>query len=150
MNPRCYLPGTLLTVCLLAWFSAGVISRAEETDQKNAAVAAMKGWLTAIDAGDYAASWKESAPTFQKAVSSEQWVQALTGVRSPLGKCLSRTLASALEQTEVPTPKGPLKGDFVIAQFDTSFENLQYAVETVTFEKAGDTWKAAGYYIKPK
>ena len=44
-----------------------------------------------------------------------------------------------------------VKGDFVIAQFDSSFENMKYARETVTFEKEADgTWRAAGYYIKPQ
>jgi hypothetical protein len=37
----------------------------------------------------------------------------------------------------------------VIAQFKTSFENLKYAVETVTFDKIDGTWREAGYYIKP-
>jgi hypothetical protein len=56
-----------------------------------------------------------------------------------------------MHQTSVPAPEGVVKGDYVIAQFNTSFENLQYAVETVTFEKAADgTWKASGYYVKPK
>ncbi len=76
---------------------------------------------------------------------------ALNGARTPLGKCTGRKLASAMHQTSVPAPEGVVKGDYVIAQFNTSFENLQYAVETVTFEKAADgTWKASGYYVKPK
>ena len=60
-------------------------------------------------------------------------------------------MASALRQSNLPSPAGPAKGDFVVAQFDASFENLAYAIETVTFEKATDgSWKASGYYIKPK
>jgi hypothetical protein len=39
----------------------------------------------------------------------------------------------------------------VIAQFTSSFDNLQSARETVTFEKQADgSWRAAGYFIKPQ
>jgi hypothetical protein len=45
---------------------------------------------------------------------------------------------------------GP-KGTFIVAQFETSFENMKFARETVCFEKETDgTWHAAGYFIKPQ
>jgi hypothetical protein len=73
-------------------------------------------------------------------------------VRAPDGKVLERKLASAVYQSGVPMPSGQmLPGQFVIAQFDSSFENLKYARETVTFEKEADgVWRASGYYIKPR
>jgi hypothetical protein len=118
---------------------------------KSAAVAAMEKWLKTIDGGSYAASWGEAAGSFQKALTSDQWVAALTSVRAPLGAMETRKLVSALYQTGVPLPNGTmLKGEFVIAQFDTSFANLKYALETVTFEKQDGAWRAAGYYIKPR
>jgi hypothetical protein len=128
---------------------------AGEDDQeaaKKEAVAAMQTWLGGIDAGNYPKSWTDAAKSFQKAVTSDQWVTALNQVRTPLGKSLSRNLASALHQTAIPKPGGEtMKGDWVIAQFDSSFENLKSARETVTFEKEADgTWRAAGYYVKPQ
>ena len=74
------------------------------------------------------------------------WVESLNGVRKPLGKLGSRKLKSARHISSVP---GAPDGNYVVMQFDTSFENKQAAVETVTFlqEKNGK-WKAAGYYIK--
>lgn len=123
------------------------IAGAAETE----ATVAMEKWLKGIDAGEYAKSWQEASADFQKSITEEKWVGAMNAVRVPLGKCVSRQLASALHQTEVPTPTGEIiKGDFVIAQFETSFENLKYAVETVTFVKEGGTWKASGYFVKPK
>jgi beta-lactamase regulating signal transducer with metallopeptidase domain len=126
----------------------------DETDEmaKKDAVAAMQTWLGEIDKGEYAQSWSDSAESFQKALTSEKWVGALDAVRTPLGKTLSRKLASALHQTSVPKPNGDiLKGDWVIAQFTSSFDNLQSARETVTFEKQADgSWRAAGYFIKPQ
>lgn len=126
-------------------------AQAEDSDAKTAAVEAMQAWLKVIDSGGYAKSWSESAKSFQSAISSENWVSALGVARKPLGACESRTLASALYQTEIPAPDGTLqKGDYVIAQFDSSFANLKYAVETVTFERQDGAWKASGYFIKPK
>jgi beta-lactamase regulating signal transducer with metallopeptidase domain len=141
----------LVTLALLGAAALLHPVRADSGDAKKDAVAAMQAWLAEIDASHYDQSWTDAAPAFQKAISSAGWVGALASVRTPLGKNLSRTLDSALEQKSVPSSAGTQKGDFVIAQFDSSYENLKYAVETVTFEKAPDgSWKAAGYYIKPK
>ena len=133
--------------------SAQPLGKPEAADAaaKKDALAAMQTWLGQIDVGNYANSWSQSAKSFQKAINSEQWQTALKGVRTPLGKSLQRQLASAAYQT-VP-PKGAITTTsyFVIAQFDSSFENLKYARETVTFEKETDgKWRAAGYYIKPQ
>jgi hypothetical protein len=142
--------GAVLLICIAGFF--GRLSYAEGADDpRGAAVAAMQTWLLGIDQGDYPGSWKGAAGSFQKAVTSDQWTAALNSVRKPLGKCIERKLASSLHQTEVPGPAGPQKGDYVVAQFNTSFENLAYAVETVCFERGSDgAWKASGYYIKPK
>ena len=126
--------------------------RADDTsDPRPEAEAAMQAWLKEIDQNQYAQSWQDASDSFQKAITSDKWTAALDGVRTPLGKCTERKLASALHQKDVPGPAGTIHGDFVVAQFYSSFENLADAVETVSFERASDgTWKAAGYYIKPK
>lgn len=149
-SPRFLLAGTILALLF-----AGAIVRpvhADDTaDLKTAAVAAMQTWLKEMDDGKYGQSWNDASASFQKAVTSAQWIAVSNSVRTPLGKCTDRKLASALHQTDVPGPSGTIHGDFVIAQFNSSFENLAYAVETVCFEKAPDgTWKASGYYIKPR
>lgn len=136
---------------VLAGFIIGPIHAEDAADPRPAAVAAMQTWLREIDQSQYAQSWKDASASFQKAAPSDQWVAALNSVRTPLGKCTARKLASSLHQAEVPGPTGPQKGDFVIAQFNSSFENLANAVETVCFEKAPDgRWRASGYYIKPR
>ena len=142
----------VLTLSALMAFSPTLADDDAQAATKKEAVAAMQTWLGEIDAGNYAKSWSDSAKSFQKAVASDQWVTALNGVRTPLGKSLARQLASAAYQTVVPKPGVVMeKGDFVIAQFDSSFENLKYARETVTFEKEADgAWRAAGYFIKPQ
>jgi hypothetical protein len=141
----------ILALALVMALSPGSRAIADATDDtaKQAAVAAMQTWLAESDSGEYAKSWDDASKFFQKALSSAQWVQALTSVRQPLGKLVSRQLASSLLQTSTGASGMP-KGTFVIAQFSSSFENLKSALETVTFKKESDgTWRAAGYYIKP-
>jgi hypothetical protein len=137
----------------LALLLAIPLTRAEssETDLKSAAVAAMLPWLQGIDAGHYGESWNQAAASFRKALTEAQWIAALDGARKPLGACAKRELASAMSQTDIPQPGGkPLHGQFVIAQFKTSFANLYAAVETVCFEREADgVWRASGYFIKP-
>ena len=128
------------------------VHAAEPTDDPKAvATGVMQSWLQEIDDGKYEQSWNDAAPSFQKAITAEKWATTSSKVRKPLGQCNARKMASAVRQGSVTGPAGTTLGDFILAQFDTSFENLKYAVETVTFEKAPDgTWKASGYYIKPK
>jgi Protein of unknown function (DUF4019) len=82
---------------------------------------------------------------FRCALTEKGWVDALNEARKPLGK-LSRKLAKLQDAQSLP---GAPDGNYVVMQFDTSFENKKSAVETVTFMQEKDgKWKAAGYYIK--
>lgn len=125
------------------------------TDPKEVAVAAIKAWLEVIDQGHYAQSWDEAdGQEFKKALTQVQWVQALDQARKPLGKVKSRLLASAALQLasnkNAPSSVIKLNSDIVTAQFNTSFENLAAALETVIFEKTTDgSWKAVGYTVRP-
>ena len=148
-SPRLPLAGAVFLLVIASLIVCPTHAEAP-ADPRPAAVAAMQTWLHDIDQGQYGQSWKEASDSFQKAITADKWAAALNSVRTPLGKCTDRKLASSLHQTEVPGPTGPQQGDFVVAQFKTAFENLAFAVETVCFEKASDgTWKASGYYIKP-
>ena len=110
------------------------------------ATAAAETWLGHVDAGDYAGSWHEASAYMQGAITEQAWVASLHGVRTPLGKLLSRQLKKAQHTQSMP---GAPDGDYVVMQFDTRFENKQAAVETVTFmQEQHGTWKAVGYYIK--
>lgn len=140
----------IFAVLLLALTALPSVSAADNPDSaKKDAVAAMGTWLGEIDAGDYAKSWEDASAEFRKSCTSEQWVDTNQKVRAPLGKLVSRMLASAAYQGATPQAGVNLPpGDFVIAQFQTSFENMKYAVETVTFEKGPDgIWRDRGYLI---
>jgi serine/threonine-protein kinase len=139
----------LIMGLLLALAPTLAVGADDPAAEKKAAGDAMQAWLTEIDAGAYAKSWSDSAQFFQQALTSEKWVAALTSVRTPLGKLVTRTLDSVAIQ---PAPAGgQLTGEVAIAQFDASFENMKYARETVSFQKESDgAWRAVGYYIKPR
>jgi hypothetical protein len=59
---------------------------------------------------------------------------------------LSRKLKSATYMTAMP---GAPDGEYVVIQYESSFEHKQSAVETVTpmLDKDGK-WRVSGYYIK--
>ncbi len=116
------------------------------SDNEKAALRSAKTWLSLIDAGRYAESWQEASTYFQGAVSREKWESALAGVRTPLGKLVSRKVAKTKEATTLP---GAPDGRYVVMTFTSSFEQKKTATETVTFMREKDgTWKAAGYFIK--
>ena len=131
------------SICILVL--AGV-AMAQDSNKEQAAVTVANKWLVMVDQGNYGASWEEAAQYFKNAVTQDQWEQALQAVRSPLGALLSRKVKSTNYMTSVP---GAPDGEYVVIQFDTSFENKQSAIETVTpmVDKDG-SWRVSGYYIK--
>ncbi len=114
--------------------------------KEEAAVSAAESWLKLVDVGQYDQSWDDAAGAFRAAVAKPDWTRMLHGVRAPLGKLISRSVASRQYTTSVP---GAPDGEYVIIRFETTFENKSAAVETVTpaMDKDG-VWRVAGYFIK--
>lgn len=119
-----------------------------EADQNDGELAAKASaqWLALVDGGKYAESWDESAQLFRGAVTKEKWKESLTAVRKPLGKLISRSVKSKQYTRSLP---GAPDGEYVVIQYDTSFENKKSSVETVTpmLDKDGK-WRVSGYYIR--
>ncbi|MEW5818872.1 MAG: DUF4019 domain-containing protein [Cyanobacteriota bacterium] len=114
----------------------------KETDAKNAALS----WLAEVDSGKYAESWDTAAKYFKNSITKQQWVQSISAARKPLGKVLSRKLKSASYQTSLP---GAPDGEYVVIQFNTSFEHKKTAIETITPMLDSDKkWHVSGYFIK--
>ena len=113
---------------------------------KASATTAATAWLKLIDAGDYAASWNTAGSFFKDQVTADQWAQRVGPVRQSLGALVSRKLKSTKFLTELP---GAPDGQYVIIQYQSSFEHKKSAVETVTplLDKDGQ-WRVAGYYIR--
>jgi len=132
-----------IAVCLVL---GSVTGMAGQSDDEKVAVAGAEKWLGIVDEGKYGESWKEAAGYFRNAVKQDQWEQAMQAVRKPLGKLVSRKMKSTTYKTALP---GAPDGQYVVIEFETSFENKKSAKETVTpmMDKDGK-WHVSGYFIK--
>lgn len=102
-------------------------------------------WLRLIDAADHAGAWAAAASGFRRAVTRQAWVQASGGVRSPLGRVLERLERSARFARSLP---GAPDGEYIVLQYQTTFEHKAKAVETVTVVRDTDgRWRVTGYFI---
>ena len=111
-----------------------------------AAEDAARAWLALTDEGKAQESWAEAASLFRRAVSPEQWAQALDAARAPLGALERRELREARPAKELP---GAPDGDYVVFQFDAAFAHKRAAVETVTpMRDADGRWRVSGYFIR--
>ncbi len=131
-----------LTVLLLI-FS---IQIARTDSAEDAALKVSKAWLDLVDSGKYDTSWEEAAMYFKNSVKKEEWISTIKVVRDPFGKLLKRTFKSKQSVQSLP---GAPDGDYLIIQYDSSFENKKSAVETVIpmLDKDGK-WRVSGYFIR--
>ena len=107
-------------------------------------------WLALVDSGDYARSWEAAAASFQSTISKEEWVARLEKVRRPLGKVISRQLRSLKFPRLFRTFKDAAVGTRLEERFNTSFDGLVVATETVTYaQQPNGEWQAIGYLIRP-
>ncbi len=104
-----------------------------------------KEWLNIIDAGQYAESWQKSDNFFKEKLSQEQWSDALSGIRQPLGDVISRVELGQKSYTSLP---GAPEGEYLVIQYKTEFQNKESAIETLTLSKSSDDWLPVGYFIK--
>jgi uncharacterized protein DUF4019 len=116
------------------------------TEHDPAAERAALEWLALIDRGETGASWDAAASLFRRAVPAQQWAQSLDVARTPLGAVVARRLKSARAAKELP---GAPDGEYVVLQFDTTFEHKRAAVETVTPTRDVDgQWHVSGYFVR--
>jgi Protein of unknown function (DUF4019) len=135
-----------VTVCALTLWVASLPAASPSAPPEAAAESAALTWLGLVDGGNYAQSWSSASTIFRQKVSESQWQSAASGTRGPLGSLKSRTLRSATPKSALP---GAPDGQYVVLQFDSSFEHKASAVETVTpMLDADGKWHVSGYYIR--
>ncbi len=117
-----------------------VVCFAGETQGTDSAIT----WLEIVDSGEYAESWNQTAPFFQSQLSRKQWEQALSTVRTPLGKLVSRQVKNSSPLASLP---GAPDGEYIVVTLRTSYENKESATETVTVSNVGGKWQVVGYFI---
>ncbi len=129
------------TVALVVAGSARAADKPEDLAQ-----AAAESWLKLTDAGNAEAAWDQAAKLFKGAITREKWAQAFAGVRSPLGKVVSRKLISRQYSEKMP---GAPDGKYVTIQYETVFEKKASGVETITPMLDPDgAWRVSGYFIR--
>ena len=105
-----------------------------------------KKWLDQLDNRKYATTWKSSDQLIQQSVSETEWESAISSVHEMFGSMLSRDILSADYHAELP---GSPDGNYIVVQFETSFQNKELSIETVVSSKGDDgVWRVAGYFIK--
>lgn len=134
----------IILLSLAFTITAGL--HAATATREQAAQAAAQQWLGLVDAGSYGESWQAASASFKQALTQQQWQDALTAVRHPLGAIQRRELKSAEYKTSLP---GVPDGEYVVVIFTSAFENKKDAVETIimVLEKDG-AWRASGYFIR--
>lgn len=141
----------VLGLLVLGLFGCGKQAPSGTTSKSNPAaekpaIESAQAWLDLVDGGSFAKSWGEAAAVLKAVTSQEDFERSMRGVRTPLGKMVSRRIKSQQYATTLP---GAPDGEYVVIQYDTTFENKANAVETITpmLDKEGK-WKVSGYYIK--
>ena len=136
-----------LRLLIVASLLPALADKAFSAEEKvTAAVDAVTPWLALVDSGQYAESWFQASSDFRGAASKEQWIHALNTVRAPLGKLVSRQLKSATYTTKLPNAR---PGEYVVVQYDTSYEKAPGMLEVVVaVQEKDEAWKVSGYFIK--
>lgn len=141
MNMRSIAALGLASAVMMVSSLLGAQDKPEELATRRA-----EAWLALVDQGEYEESWSEAARLFKGAVTKEKWKEAITAVRPPLGKLVSRKLKARQHTKTLP---GAPDGDYVVIQYDSSFEGKKEATETVTPMLDPDgTWRVSGYFVK--
>lgn len=127
---------------LIAFFAASLIS-CEKPKEEEMAIQSAESWLALVDEEKYLESWEGLAGLFKKNIKKEEWVNDLNRFRKPLGKLLERKLQHVTNSSEASV------GEYLIFQYETSFENKKSAVEAVSVIKDKDgKWRTLGYGIQ--
>lgn len=126
--------------CLLFVAMPKVFASAE--DQIDAALTASKAWVAQIDAGQYDESYAFGCGAMHDKVPQDQWDEVLKALRTPWGPVVSRKQIS-----HVYKPNGYLgaEGEFLVITYDTSFQRLSPATETIVLKWEDGKWRGAGY-----
>ena len=126
--------------CLLFAATPKVFASAE--DQIDEALAASKTWVALIDAGQYDESYAFGCGAMHDKVPQDRWEEVLKALRIPWGPVVSRKQISHVYK---PNGYEGTEGEFLIITYDTSFQKLSPATETVVLKWEDGKWRGAGY-----
>jgi len=120
--------------------SANPVDRADAVSIERA-----EAFLARIDAGDWEGSWELTGTPIRSEISPREWQEQVAPVRAPLGRVLSREVATIERASSLP---GAAEGDYQVMQFRTRFENEEgHSVETIVMKMGPQGWEISGYFI---
>jgi hypothetical protein len=122
-----------------------VLASAE--DQIDSALATSKAWVAQIDAGKYDDSYAFGCGAMHDKVPQDRWAKVLKALRTPWGPVVSRKQISHIYK---PNGFEKSEGEFMVITYDTSFQRLASATETVVLKWEDGKWRGAGYQAGPK
>ena len=142
MKPALFLAGIL---CLFFATTPKALASAE--DQIDNALVVSKTWVSQIDAGQYDESYAFGCDAMHDKIPQDRWGLVLKALRAPWGPVASRKQISHIYK-----PNGYMgsEGEFMIITYDTSFQHLNPATETVVLKWEDGKWRGAGYNAGPK
>jgi hypothetical protein len=135
--------GSLVVVLVVAAALHGWAGAQEEAIE--AARTSARAWLALMDDNQYEETWDQAGQILKAAVSRDEWARKMSVTLGPLGKAESRAVRSSEYSTTMP---GAPDGHYVVVKFDTTFQNKQTALETVTLREEDGAWKVEGYWIR--
>ena len=135
-----------LAVALIAGLTGlAPLCAASDADPVSQKVA--EQWLVLIDAGKYAESWRQAHSELKEKVSKEEWVAVVTDMLGRLGELKSRKLK---EETATRTVPEMPEGDYTTLVYDSAYEHLPAAIDTLITAKDKDgAWRVVGYTVNP-
>ncbi|HYR01514.1 MAG TPA: DUF4019 domain-containing protein [Casimicrobiaceae bacterium] len=140
--------GRRAVLCALGLLALGSATASLAQDPRAAQVqSAARDWLNLTDKLNATASFNAAGARFREPINLEQWTDALTKARAPLGAVDQRTVA----ETAFDKAAGDGGTEFEIAmvRFRTAFAKKTESSETVTLEHEADgNWRVIGYFIR--
>jgi len=136
---------TLFIISLIS-LTPSFAQEVNTSDKQKQAVVAAQEWLVKLDNRKYIETWQEAGDLLKNVVTKEEWEKSISAPREMLGSVEKRIVKSIEYKTELA---GAPDGEYVVIEFETSFQNKKSAIETVTPYKGKDgEWRVVGYYIK--
>jgi hypothetical protein len=103
-------------------------------------------WLSKLDSGFYQQCYDETSQLLKNGIDKNQWLNNMVTYRKPLGIAEKRKEVNAFYESEIQNIG---KGDFVIIQYASVYQQKLVVIETMTLIKEDDgSWKVFGYSLK--
>jgi hypothetical protein len=100
-------------------------------------------FLSELDA-DPASTWRTLAAPLRASVPEERWPAQIAQMRAPLGRPITRELASAAYTEELVNAP---PGKYFLVEFDSQFTDAACGERVVAMYEYG-AWRVAGYFIR--